>query len=48
MNQQTIKARLIEIENYLDRPWKSLSDNFIDRLLARAEYDRLTKELKYE
>lgn len=43
---KTIKARLIELENYLNQNWQGLSDNFVERLCARAEYDKLLKELK--
>lgn len=46
MNKEFIKARLIVLENFLNRNWKGLTDNFVERLLARAEYDRLLKELK--
>lgn len=45
-DKETIKARLIQIQNYLDRNWNGLSDNFVERLLAIGEYDKLTKELQ--
>lgn len=48
MNEQTIKHRIIEIDKYLNRNWNGISDHFVERLLARAEYDKLTKELKYD
>lgn len=44
MNKQYIKVRLIALENYLNQNWKGLSDHFIERLLARAEYDNLIKQ----
>jgi hypothetical protein len=44
-NKEYIKVRLIELENYLNRNWKGLSDNFVERMIARAEYDKLAKEL---
>lgn len=43
-NKEYIKARLIEIENYLNKNWNGLSDHFTERLIARAEYDKLIKE----
>lgn len=46
MSQEYIKARLIEIENYLNKNWQGISDNFVERLCARAEYDRLLINLK--
>jgi len=46
MNKEYIKARLIELENYLERKWQGISDHFVERLLARAEYDRLNNQLK--
>lgn len=45
MTQEYIKSRLIELENYLNKNWQGLSHNFVERLLAKAEYDRLTKNL---
>lgn len=45
MTQEYIKARLIEIERYLNKKWKGLSDNFVERLLAKAEYDKLISKL---
>lgn len=44
MNKEFIKSRLLEIQNYLDRKWNGLSDHFVERLLARAEYDKLIKQ----
>lgn len=46
MNKEYIKSRLIELENYLNRNWQGLSDNFVERLCAKAEYDRLIINLK--
>jgi hypothetical protein len=46
MSKEYIKARLIEIENYLNKNWQGLSDNFVERLCARAEYDKLLINLK--
>ena len=46
MNKEYIKARMIELENYLNRKWHGLSDHFVERLLAKAEYDRLNNQLK--
>lgn len=45
MTKENIKARLIEIRDYLNKDWKGLSDNFVERLCMRAEYDKLTREL---
>ena len=46
MNKEYIKSRLIEIENYLNKNWQGLSDHFVERLCAKAEYDRLITSLK--
>lgn len=46
MTQEYIKSRMLEIENYLNKKWQGLSDHFVERLLARAEYDRLNNQLK--
>lgn len=46
MEKAIIKNRLIEIQNYLNRNWQGLSDHFVERLIARTEYDKLTKQLK--
>ena len=43
MNKEYIKARLIELENYLNKNWHPF-DNFVERICARAEYEKLTKE----
>ena len=45
MNKEQIHERLVEIKNFLNKDWKSLSENFVERLCLRAEYDRLTREL---
>lgn len=45
MNKQYIKVRLIALENYLNQNWNGLSDHFTERLIARAEYDKLIKQL---
>ncbi len=44
IRKEYIKSRLIELENYLNQNWIPFS-NFVERLCARAEYDKLTKEL---
>lgn len=46
MNEEATKRRLEELKNYLNKNWKGLSDNFEGRLIARAEYDRLLKQLQ--
>ena len=43
MNKEYIKARLIELEKYLNKNWQGLGDNFVERLCAVAEYNRLIK-----
>ncbi len=45
MNTQNIKERLFQLENYLNKKWNGISDNFIDRLLAKIEYEKLLKQL---
>jgi hypothetical protein len=45
MTKEYIKARLIALENYLNQNWQGLSDHFVERMIARAEYDKLAKEL---
>lgn len=45
MTKEYIKFRLLALENYLNQNWKGLSDHFVERICARAEYDKLTKEL---
>ncbi len=45
ITKEYIISRLIEIEHYLDKNWKGLSDNFVERLLAKIEYEKLTKQL---
>lgn len=45
MNKKDIRDRLAEIERYLNKRWKGMSDHFTERLLARAEYDKLLKQL---
>ena len=44
MNKEYIKSRLIVLENYLNQNWNGLSDHFTERLIARAEYDKLIKQ----
>jgi hypothetical protein len=46
MNKEFIKARLIELESYLNKNWQGLSDHFVERLCARAEYESLITNLK--
>lgn len=46
MNKEFIIGRLIELEHYLERKWQGISDHFVERLLARAEYERLSNQLK--
>jgi hypothetical protein len=46
VNKEFIKARLIELENYLNKNWQGLSDHFVERLCAKAEYDKLSKDLQ--
>ena len=44
MINETLDYKLSELKSYLNRNWKGLSDHFVDRLIAKAEYDRLIKE----
>lgn len=46
MNKEYLKLRLRALEYYLNQNWASLSDHFVERLLARAEYDKLLLKLK--
>lgn len=45
VNKEYLKARLIELENYLNGHWQGLTDHFVERLCAKAEYEKLTKEI---
>ncbi len=46
MDEEEIKTRLADLENYLNQRWQGLSDNFIDRLLAKIEHEKLSAKLK--
>ncbi len=46
MTSEEIKARLFQLEGYLNKNWAGLADSFVERISARGEYDRLLEELK--
>lgn len=44
-SKEQIEARMLQIQNYLNRKWVNISDNFVERLIAVAEYDKLKNKL---
>lgn len=46
MTKERIEIRMADIKKYLNRDWNGLSDNFLERLVQRIEYDNLDKQLK--
>lgn len=46
MEQEVLKQRLIDIKNYLDKDWQGMGDHFVERLIAKTEYEKLIINLK--
>lgn len=42
----TKTEKLNKLEEYLNQEWRDMGQNFIDRLLAKIEYEKLLKELE--
>lgn len=45
MNNEEKKEKLKALRKYLNKDWQGIGHDFIERMVARIEYDKLLAEL---